>query len=181
MHRLARRALRQRHTERGAVLVEAAFIFPVVALLTFGVIELGLGIRTADDTDGAARAGARTASQLTRNDQLTTQAATAASAGLKRLSSATPTELRIYKANGDTGAPAPGVACTALKTDCAVFTWDANTKTFTAAEGTWPAARQNNGDYVAVEVTVEHSTITGLVRDMTITRRQMYKLEPYTG
>jgi Flp pilus assembly protein TadG len=47
---------------RGGALVEAAFVLPLLALLTFGLIEYGWLFMKANQVTYAARQGARTAS-----------------------------------------------------------------------------------------------------------------------
>ena len=46
-------------SQRGAVAVEFALIFPVLVLLVFGIIEFGGGFHAWDATQNAAREGAR--------------------------------------------------------------------------------------------------------------------------
>ncbi len=48
-----------RKTQRGANLVEAAFVLPVLLLLWFGVVELGRGYQIHQTMTNAAREGAR--------------------------------------------------------------------------------------------------------------------------
>ncbi|MEY2454024.1 MAG: hypothetical protein QOD92_3598 [Acidimicrobiaceae bacterium] len=61
--RLSFRARRARG-DRGAVLVEAAFVLPVLLTLLFGIIEFGFAWRDKITVETATRAGARTASNL---------------------------------------------------------------------------------------------------------------------
>ena len=56
------RRRRRRESERGAALVEAAFITPVFFVMIFGVIEFGLLFRNTLTTNNAAHQGARSAS-----------------------------------------------------------------------------------------------------------------------
>ncbi len=48
-------------SERGAVLVEAAFVFPVFLLLLFGMIEFGFIFKDSQTLDNMTRAGVRVA------------------------------------------------------------------------------------------------------------------------
>jgi Flp pilus assembly protein TadG len=52
---------RGRGSERGATLVEAAFVFPVLAILAFGLIEFGLVLKDYLTVANMTRSGARTA------------------------------------------------------------------------------------------------------------------------
>ena len=51
---------RQRPDRRGAALVEAAFILPILFLVTLGIIEFGRAMMVAQMVTTAAREGART-------------------------------------------------------------------------------------------------------------------------
>jgi Flp pilus assembly protein TadG len=55
---------RRARGDRGAVLVEAAFVFPVLMTLLFGIVEFGFAWRDKITVETATRAGARTASNL---------------------------------------------------------------------------------------------------------------------
>ncbi len=57
-----KRSLRKR--TRGAAVVEAAIVLPVVVLLTFGIIELGCYVNNLHILHNAARQGARAAVHL---------------------------------------------------------------------------------------------------------------------
>ena len=59
---MPRRRSRHRRSDRGATMVEFAFILPVLALFTFGVLEVGMIMRSQAQTVAASQAGARTAS-----------------------------------------------------------------------------------------------------------------------
>ncbi|MEZ5380589.1 MAG: pilus assembly protein [Microthrixaceae bacterium] len=61
---MPRRRSHQRRPDRGATMVEFAFILPVLALFTFGVLEVGMIMRSQAQTVAASQAGARTASHL---------------------------------------------------------------------------------------------------------------------
>lgn len=54
----------RRADERGAVLVELAIILPLLMSITLATLDLGLAWRTSLTVSGAARAGARTVSNL---------------------------------------------------------------------------------------------------------------------
>lgn len=55
---------RRARGDRGAVLVEAAFVLPVLLTLVFGIVEFGFAWRDKITVETATRAGARTASNL---------------------------------------------------------------------------------------------------------------------
>lgn len=52
---------RHRHPQAGQALVEFAFIFPLIALLAFGFIDVGRAVFTANALTNAARQAARVA------------------------------------------------------------------------------------------------------------------------
>ena len=54
-------SLRKQKRTRGAAVVEAAVVLPVVVLLTFGIIELGWYVNSLHILHNAARQGARAA------------------------------------------------------------------------------------------------------------------------
>ena len=54
----AKQRSRTRH-ERGAVLMEAAFVFPVLMMLVFGMVSLGLALSQRNAVDNAAREASR--------------------------------------------------------------------------------------------------------------------------
>jgi Flp pilus assembly protein TadG len=56
------RSVRQRQRRRGATLVEAALVYPIVILLTLGLIIAGLGVFRYHQIAALAREGARWAS-----------------------------------------------------------------------------------------------------------------------
>lgn len=62
MGTISRLRARRRRGERGAALVEAAFITPVFALLIFGMLEFGLTFRDYLTVANVSRDGARAAS-----------------------------------------------------------------------------------------------------------------------
>lgn len=57
-------SLRSTERDRGAVLVEAVLVFPILILLAFGAIEFASAIKDQVEVTSVTRAGARTASQL---------------------------------------------------------------------------------------------------------------------
>lgn len=51
-----------RHEQRGAALVEFAFVLPVLLILLFGIVEFAVAFNRAQAVEAAAREGARLAS-----------------------------------------------------------------------------------------------------------------------
>ena len=162
--------LRQGRDERGAALVEAAIILPLIMILTFGAIELGIGFSQKGGLESAARGGARKAATLTIVDDLAgtligVQTAQAVNDALD--SSAVPqlTSLEVYRSDSD-----PDVC----SSNCIRFLPDSgNSKHFslTPSQGTWFGGTANrNGcgvapDRVTVRIKGEFLFLTNLIGD----------------
>lgn len=177
--------LRRRRDERGSVLVESAFIFPVVVLMTVAVIEFGLMFATQSTTTSASRDGARFASaNFAPASNKQTAADSIRDAVLEDLDAltdlGTPEDLWIYRADpGSTkGEPVGGAGFASCNTDCFRYTW--NGTTFVHAGGTWTTPQAcSTLDVIGVNVKVEHNLITGFFADTTdIREHTALQLEP---
>src|SRR5438270_13426205 len=87
--------------QRGAVLVEAALVLPVIITLTLGIIEFGLVFKDSLTIANATRAGARVGAATTANGSLANQdyyILQAVESGLTGLSNNTLTGVLIYNA-----------------------------------------------------------------------------------
>jgi len=162
-------ARRRGHGERGAVLVEAVLILPILLALTFGAIEFGFGFSRRAAVESLARTGARTAAANSgaadvgsSADGMSLAARDAVNAALGTGSLPTMNTLYVYK---DGFGPGAGGAC---GTYCSQFTFDTSTKQFGNPSGGsgWPKANRNycppNADKVVVEIRSTHNFITGL-------------------
>jgi hypothetical protein len=175
---------------RGAALVEAAFVLPLLILLAFAVIEFGFTFKDLLTVTSATRAGARTATALSKRPNYQSDTADAVAGVLKNTM---PTRgiqyLVVYKANPNTGRPADGASfeqCNvcyrykwAPKADGGAGAWIRN-----GGNG-WPAKDQNacgdaaHTDYLGVYVRARHDFITGLFgRTATLTDHTVMRLEP---
>ena len=174
--------------ERGATLVEAAIILPVVVLIVFGIIEFGLAFKDSLTVSSATRAGARTASAEPRQPTFNTDTAKAVARAVSALPSGSVEQLWIYKANAD-GDPVDGggSAYTSCNT-CAVFTWDVATDQFIRQPGPdWNPMTQNacvgdsGHDAVGVYLKVNHDFVTGFFgQRITLKDHTVMNLEPVT-
>jgi Flp pilus assembly protein TadG len=191
-------AARRARGDRGAVLVESAFVLPVFLLLVFGVIEWGLFFAGSATTTSSAREGSRFAAA---NFAVASDKQAAADAirdvvqsDIKALTGQdTPISLFIYKADAN-GNPNTGnfSDCTA---NCYKYTW--NGSSFVAVGGSpgWsnPSACLtviSNGvtthptlDVIGVYVQVNHAYVTGFLRTIvgatsTISEHATTRLEP---
>ena len=172
-------------SERGAVLVEAAILLPLVLIITFGMIEFSSAYQSSSTATAAARAGARVASAEAKNSTYAVDAAKAASSALRVIPNNEPVEMWVYQDNGN-GYPASGnfTNCT---TNCIKYTWNTSTRSFDTSNpsgGGWPAASQNacqqaGWDSVGVYVKVNHKFLTKLFgASITLADHAVFRLEP---
>lgn len=177
----------RRHGDRGAVMVEAAFVIPVMFLLFFGLTQLAFGMSTASTAVGASRTGARLASSTYAEAARSGDAATidAALDNIRssvereidgRPSQATPLTLWVYEADAG-GNPSSGAACAS---SCIRWTW--NGTAFASRTGAWadPDACGSTVDSVAVRVALDHDISSPFMGDLTIRRTTTMRLEPIT-
>ncbi len=183
---------RRGRDQRGAVLVEAAIVIPILMMITLGIIEYGGAYRENAAVANAARAGARVASSLPKTDFGCTApcsdsaltVAAAVSSAMQSFGANAPPQLWIYKV-GVAGNTPPFASCTS----CVGYNWNSSTKSFGGSMlGTgWLATKQNacaSGppDQFGVYVKTKHTAITRLFGgDRTLTGTTIMRLEPYVG
>jgi Flp pilus assembly protein TadG len=159
----------QPREQRGAALVEAAIILPLVMILTFGCIEMGIGFSQKGAIESAARAGARKAATVTDEAEpgFATDVVGAVNAALD--SSAVPTldKLEVFKDDTGTGS------CSA--SDCLTFLPDSSSPGhfLTGYSGSFPDTDRSGcgstPDKVTVKITGEFAFLSGLIGTGTIT------------
>jgi Flp pilus assembly protein TadG len=174
--------------ERGASLVEAAIILPVLVLIVFGIIEFALAFKDSLTVSSATRAGARTASAEPRRPTFHADTADAVARAVSALPAGAVEQLWIYKADA-AGDPIDGggSAYTSCNT-CAVFTWDIATNQFVRQPGSdWDPMTQNacvgdaQHDAVGIYLKVNHDFVTGFFgRQITLKDHAVMNLEPVT-
>jgi len=180
--------LRRRREERGAVLVEMAILFPVVILITFGLIEFSSAYQSAAVAASTSRSAARTASAEAMLSGYATDAAAAAATALKNVPADEPIEMWVYRAN-DKGYPGAdgNTSFSSCSTKCISYQWVPSTRSFnTASPGGsgWAANTQNacsvsNWDSVGVYVKLRHKFITRLFgTTIDLTDHAVFRLEP---
>jgi hypothetical protein len=156
----------RRRSERGAALVEAAIILPLLMVLTFGAIELGIGFSQKGALESAARGGARKASTATSElePQFALDVVTAVNGALD--SSAIPKldELDVYK---DASGFDPST-CGSAGALCLKFLPDSSGHHFlTSYSGGWLDTQRNGcgstPDGVTVRVVGEFQFLSGLI------------------
>jgi hypothetical protein len=186
---------RRHRDQRGAVLVEAAIVIPILMMITLGIIEYGGAYRENSAVAGASRAGARVASSLPKTEFGCTSAcaqdsgltvAASVSSALQSLGSTAPQQMWIYKV-GLAGNTPPFTSCSM----CVGYNWNSSTKAFGGAMlGTgWPAAKQNacatfppGPDQIGIYIKVKHTAVTRMFGgDRFLTGTTIMRLEPYVG
>jgi len=165
--------------QRGAVLAEAAFVFPVLMFVTLGIVEFGMAYGNAATVRSASRAGARLgATGYSPAADKTVFAGTISDevrGDLTALSRGAPISMWVYKAT--VGEPA---TCTAA-TSCWAFTWNTTTKDWNTPTGGWsdPDSCGATLDSIGVKVTARHDFASGYFgASKTITYRTRVRLEP---
>ncbi|HEX5097740.1 MAG TPA: TadE/TadG family type IV pilus assembly protein [Acidimicrobiia bacterium] len=172
--------------ERGAVLVEAAIMIPLVLGLTFGMIEYGF----AFNEQGTVRAGTRTAARASSAVPSATTAdfyeaaLSTLDTSVHNLANGRADEVWIYQAEevgGNFQKPATcGVA------NCVTFKYvgDPDTGSFsrTPLGDTWDPGERHacdpaDTDRVGVYLVVEHTFLTE-VRTLNLTSNTIMALEP---
>lgn len=175
--------------DRGSALLESAIILPFLALMVFGIVELGFLFRSATIVNTSTRSGARlVASQYgsatTLADQLSVMDNTALTVE-KDLSSRgsvdTPDQLWIYQADTN-GFPMGGTDFSACTSPCFIYTWDSGTNQFVRQSGSWlnPVVCGTTHDTVGVYVRLTHSPLgfTNFLGDLTVNEHTVMRLEP---
>ena len=106
-----------RRSERGAALVEAAIVLPLVLLLTFGALEFGFALSDASGLRSSVRSGARIGAALSRQPTQLPSIVDAVNEGLKSISFANVTDLLVY--TGDKNSVTQQVTdCTIVSFSC---------------------------------------------------------------
>lgn len=197
---------RLRRGERGAALVEAALIVPLLMSISLAVFDLGIGFKTSLTVSNAVRAGARTATNLGTDEAADQAALAGVAAALGTVASSDIDVVVIYKATSQDGdvpaacltssAKAAGGDATA---QCNVYSATdlAQAQTSTAFTGNctssrdhfWcPSSRGNSQipsagpDLVGVYIRVNHTTVTKVFgTKMEITDHAAMRVEPNAG
>lgn len=171
--------------ERGAALVEAVIVMPIVILLVFGVVEFASAFHDSSITSDAARAGGRTSSAQARNPDYALNAAGAVAAALKTLPADAPQEMWVYKANSN-GYPGTGTNFSSCAANCIKYLWDQSAQLFNTGApqgGGWSATSHQvcaePFDQIGIYVKIRHDFVTGLFgATLTLTEHSVFRFEP---
>lgn len=166
--------------ERGAVLVEAAFVLPILVLFVFGIIEWGMVFNNVSVTGSAARTGARLSSHAyapaTNRTNHIADIGDALERDLRSLNNAEPIEAWVFRAN----SASPPSSCSS-STRCWRMTWNTTTDSFNTPTGGWsdPVACGSNLDDIGVMVRVRHDFYTRVFgTSRIVSQRTVMRLEP---
>jgi Flp pilus assembly protein TadG len=183
---------RRERGERGAVLVEAVIVIPILMMITLGIIEYGSAYQQDAAVAAASRAGARVASAYSKHDfGVSTAAAdggiltaSAVAAALQSVGSATPQKVWIYKVGAAGSGPPNFTGCTY----CVGYAWNTTTKAFNTTElpgsQSWPLTKQYTcvspaPDQIAVWVQMTHTAVTHMFGGAkSLTGQTTMRLEP---
>ena len=187
-----RRVLRRRGSgDRGAALVEAAIILPFLAIMVFGIVELGFLFRSATVVSSSSRSGARLAAAQYAGAQTAPAQATVVDNVRQtvekdlqsRGATDTPLQLLVYRANAS-GDPLPSGNFNSCSTDCFVFTWNSGSGTFNAPSGSWsnPDGCGKVIDSVGVWLQMRHDPLgfSSVFGTMDLKEKTVMRLEPRT-
>lgn len=194
--RLVRRRWEHQRGQRGAVLVEAALVLPIMILVVMGIIEFGFAFGSATTTTGASRSGSRlaaaayaTSGNIAANQRAAAdQIADTVAADLVGLTSADPVGMVIYRADPTStdgapvgGFPDDGNISTNCTTDCFVYEWNPSMDKMDYKSGAWPDpdACGLTLDSIGVYVQADHHYITGFIGDSVyVDGHTVMRLEP---
>jgi hypothetical protein len=176
--------------EAGAVLVEAAFVFPVLVVFLFGIIEYGFVFKDSLTVTSATRSGARASASQSRYSTFFDAGQSAVQVAVNALPNDGPQELWIYKA-GPNGRPvlSGGGEAADFSSPCQVcarYAWSSSTRAWTLTSSTWPVASQNacaststDPDSFGVYLKAKHDYFTQLFgSSRSLSDRTVMRLEP---
>lgn len=186
---------RRRGGQQGAVLVEAALVFPVLMLIVIGVMEFGLLYTSHSTNTASTRSGARLAAteysqagtSSTQQQIAATNIAAATAADLKVLRNAEPIGMVIYKVNpaSASGAPHGGFPSQGMSGGCSQqcirYRWNDTTSSMDHVSGAWtdPDACGVQVDSIGVYVETRHDFITKAFRSTAMVgSHTVMRLEP---
>lgn len=177
-----------RRSERGATLVETAFVLPVILMLAVGMAEVGLAMISQMTGANAVREGARVAAAGRDNASVELAIIRAVEQAMCGLESGDLVRLEIYRADA-AGEPVNATTQLNAYEPSGPLVCDSSTSTALACVNgcPWPPSVRNDSvvslDDVGVRVTYTHEWLTSLVFGGTETwvDRTVMRLEPDTG
>jgi hypothetical protein len=184
---------RRRGSERGAVLVEAALVIPILVMLVVGIAEFGFAFRDRLTLQTATRTGARVGSSLGNTAQADYNILQGIRSALGSIPTSKVDRIIVYKSTTANGAvPAVCLAGTSVAGSCNVYApsaLSAASSSFGCGTGAldvmWcPTTRvvdQAAGlEYLGVFVQIRHDFTSGFLgsRQVTLKDTAVLRLEP---
>jgi Flp pilus assembly protein TadG len=181
LRRVGRVRGRAERSERGAALVEAAILMPLVLLIVFGAIEFSSLYKDAAVVSSAARSGGRVASAEPRNPDMPKDVAAAVATALGNLPATSPQQLIVYD-----GSCSDPTSCGKAVS----FTWNSSTKSWNTGGYNPPSwiAQQNlctsddsQWARVGVYVKAQHPFVTNLFgtnANKSLVSKALFRVEP---
>lgn len=114
---------RRNRNDRGAVAVEFAIASSLLVMLFFGILELGMVLRTRTVITDASREGARVAAALPRVENWQNNALAAVNGVIASENNDLIDYVVIYRADPNTGLPLSGEDIETCVTDCWRYEW----------------------------------------------------------
>jgi Flp pilus assembly protein TadG len=168
--------------DRGTVLVEAVFIFPVIFFMVMAILEYGLLFASQSTTQSSTREGARfaaanfavAADKKVAADQVRDQVTKSLGA---LTGYDTPVQLLVYKSDAN-GNPVMG-PLTACTLSCFHYTWNGSAFVYDNASPQWNNPQgciSSTLDNLGIYVEVTHKYVTGafgssqLLKEHTVSR-----------
>jgi hypothetical protein len=181
---LAGEGRRRMRGDDGAVLVESAFVLPVVVLICFGIIDFGFAFRDTQTVTAATRSGARIGATLGRQVYLPDVQNAVLGSLDNNVSDTAIKYLTVYKADPSTGLPTGG-GLEDCSSECARYTFDGTAWVFDGG-APWEYDAQaacgtaGHTDYLGVYLRVQHDMLTGLVGPASLDLKDstVMRLEP---
>lgn len=170
--------------DRGAIVVEFAVASSLLILLFFGILEMGMVLRTRTVITDASREGARVAAALPRVPDWQNNALAAINGVISSENNELIDYVVIYRADPNTGLPLSGEGIETCIVDCWRYEWVAGAFE-QKLSATWDAADQNacggltDTDWLAVYVRGHHVGQLPLLNlDRSFTDTTWMRLEP---
>jgi Flp pilus assembly protein TadG len=179
--------------ERGAVLVEAALVIPILVMLVVGIAEFGFAYRDRLTVQTAGRTGARVGTTLGANAQSDYNILQGVKSALGSIPLAKVEKIIVYKSTTANGAvPAACLTSGSQSGSCNVYTsaaLSAATTSFGCGTGAldtaWcPTTRETDQadglDYLGVYLQVRHDFFSGFLgrREVVLKDTTVLRLEP---
>lgn len=185
---------RRNDGERGAAMVELAFILPLFILMIFGLIEFGLLFRERLTIASATSSAARTGATLGTEEDADWRILQALEAGLyDQVDTSVLISVEIFKANPTTGAKAGPVDRYVYNPSLLGCKWvpcpdPSSPPIVNGSPATYPPSSRDTTldptggglDVLGIEVNYQHTTATNIVPflNRTLTERALVRLEP---